>query len=169
MSETTGKTSEYQWQYRSVTTQSPPPAAGQQLQQTPHKYEQLAQPLSDSSRPLRSHRSLPYALDRPGRPQGSNRAHVGAPALAGLDHRAVVQGPQPAGPTNLPPPTFGGSVPHSPTGRLTPNSPGAGPSDEQLEDEDVEYGSGEQDEGEERPSMTAAELRAHKRKMKRFR
>ncbi|KAK3060374.1 hypothetical protein LTR53_020130, partial [Teratosphaeriaceae sp. CCFEE 6253] len=77
----------------------------------------------------------------------------------------------PVGTSNLPAATFGGSAPTSPAGgRLTPNSPGGDLDDEQLEDEEMAYGTADQgEEGEERPPMTAAELRAHKRKMKRFR
>ncbi|TKA49440.1 hypothetical protein B0A54_00106 [Friedmanniomyces endolithicus] len=81
--------------------------------------------------------------------------------------RVTNQGPQPVGTSNLPAATFGGSAPTSPVGRLTPNSPLG--DDEQLEDEEIGFGTAEQGEEEERPPMTAAELRAHKRKMKRFR
>jgi len=38
-----------------------------------------------------------------------------------------------------------------------------------MDDEDLEGEVGEQDDEEDKPPMTAAELRAHKRKMKRFR
>ena len=38
-----------------------------------------------------------------------------------------------------------------------------------VEDEEIDFTIAEQEEGTDRPPMTAAELRAHKRKMKRFR
>jgi len=79
------------------------------------------------------------------------------------------QGPQPVGTSALVPATFGGSAPTSPSDRLTPRSPAAAHHDEQMDDEDLEGEVGEQDDEEDKPPMTAAELRAHKRKMKRFR
>ncbi|TKA77853.1 hypothetical protein B0A55_05165 [Friedmanniomyces simplex] len=105
-------------------------------------------------------------IDRKPNEEGS-QTEAGAPALAHFQERVTNQGPQPVGTSNLPAATFGGSAPTSPVGRLTPNSPGGG--DEQLEDEEIGFGTAEQGEEEDRPPMTAAELRAHKRKMKRFR
>ena len=81
----------------------------------------------------------------------------------------MAQGPQPAGSADLPPATFGGSAPTSPAGRLTPHSPPGGLGDEQMDDEDMQGGALEPDDDEDKPPMTAAELRAQKRKMKRFR
>ena len=169
MSEAPGKLSEYQWQYPPIIAHSPTTASQQQVQSTPREHEQLKQSLSDTSRPSsRLHRSHPHTVNNTGRLQHDlDRSPFDAPALISYSQRH--EGLQLTGSANLPPPTFSGSVPNSPTGRLTPNSPGAGPNDEQLEDEDIGFGSGEQDEEEGRPPMTAAELRAHKRKMKRFR
>lgn len=38
-----------------------------------------------------------------------------------------------------------------------------------MDDDDVDIGAGDADDGIDKSKMTAAELRAHKRKMKRFR
>jgi hypothetical protein len=57
----------------------------------------------------------------------------------------------------------------SPAGRLTPRSGDVVHADEQLEDEDLDMMIGDDEDSEGKLPMTAAELRAHKRKMKRFR
>lgn len=76
------------------------------------------------------------------------------------------------GPPNVGHVSYRGSAPASPGDRLTPRSPASNTRD-QIEDDDdlVEYGGDdhEEDDDSEKPPMTAAELRAHKRKMKRFR
>jgi len=89
--------------------------------------------------------------------------------MAEFKEQLMSQGPQPVGSSALPPATFGGSAPTSPAGRLTPHSPNLGRADEHMEDEDLDGEGGEHDDDEDRPPMTAAELRAQKRKMKRFR
>ncbi|KAK6395716.1 hypothetical protein LTR65_010736 [Meristemomyces frigidus] len=173
MSGVAAKTSEYQWQAPSVTILNPPSTAQAQPQSTSaaEQLQYLREQANDASRPpLRSHRSFPYAIGPSSRLQHEvSQDQLDAPALAKLEERLVSQGPQPVGSSNLPPATFGGSAPASPAGRLTPDSPEADPSDEQLEDEEIDFGIAEQGEEEDRPPMTAAELRAHKRKMKRFR
>lgn len=85
--------------------------------------------------------------------------------------RVLSQGPQPTASSDLPQPTFGGSAPVSPVERLTPRSQEAitGQEEALLEDDEMDMEGAEQDEDAEKPPMTAAELRAHKRKMKRFR
>jgi len=98
----------------------------------------------------------------------SNDAPTG-PELDDYKERLTAQGPQPGGSSALPPATFGGSAPTSPAGRLTPHSPPGDQGDEPMDDEDLEGEGGEMDEEEGKPLMTAAELRAQKRKMKRFR
>jgi hypothetical protein len=70
--------------------------------------------------------------------------------------------------------TFGGSAPASPVSRLTPPSLSGEKSDEHehelehddFQDADILSGDGDD---EQKPAMSAAELRAQKRKMKRFR
>ena len=71
---------------------------------------------------------------------------------------------------NLQQPTFGGSAPASPAGQFSPSSPKVEEQGVPIEDEDIELGDAEdEDETVPKRPMTAAELRAHKRKMKRFR
>ncbi|KAI4724717.1 hypothetical protein E4T49_07546 [Aureobasidium sp. EXF-10728] len=60
------------------------------------------------------------------------------------------------------------SLPGSPSSHLSPHSQGVDPEDE-IADEDDQDASGDAEDGESKPPMTAAELRNQKRKMKRFR
>ncbi|KAK0304774.1 hypothetical protein LTR01_007273 [Friedmanniomyces endolithicus] len=171
MSGVPAKTDEYQWQHTPIS--SYPPLASTTILPQPAPPINLPgdqrQSLRDWNRPpLRSHKSFPYSLGPSSRVQeDGTQTASGGPALAQFEERVTNQGPQPVGTSNLPAATFGGSAPTSPVGRLTPNSPLG--DDEQLEDEEIGFGTAEQGEEEERPPMTAAELRAHKRKMKRFR
>jgi hypothetical protein len=116
----------------------------------------------DLKRPtMRSHKSFPYLLD------SKNNIHGGSESPSGLgdieEH-------------DVPNVTFGGSAPTSPISRLTPPSTHDCISGEKLEDQEDDLILDEKDEiddgdckDEERPPMTAAEIRAAKRKMKRFR
>lgn len=63
---------------------------------------------------------------------------------------------------------MGESLPGSPSSHVSPHSQGIEPDDE-IADEDDQDASGEAEDGENKPPMTAAELRNQKRKMKRFR
>jgi hypothetical protein len=116
----------------------------------------------DLKRPMiRSHKSFPYLLD--------NKSHLssGASSPSRLDEIE---------PHDLPNVTFGGSAPTSPISRLTPPSTHDGLSCEKEEDQgdDIilddkdDIGDCDGKDGE-KPPMTAAEIRAAKRKMKRFR
>ena len=120
--------------------------------------------------PLRSHRSFPYSLGPSSRQQydlsGSQSAVT---PLGDFAERVLSQGPQPTASAELQQPTFGGSAPTSPVGNLTPHSQENSQNDAQMEDEELEFGTIEQDLEADKVPMTAAELRAHKRKMKRFR
>jgi hypothetical protein len=116
----------------------------------------------DLKRPsIRTHKSFPYLLD------GKSHLNNGNESPSGLDE--IEQHDVP----NL---TFGGSAPTSPISRLTPPSTHDGGNMEKLEDQDDDLilddkddcGEGE-GKDEERAPMTAAEIRAAKRKMKRFR
>ncbi|KAG9598113.1 hypothetical protein KCU97_g4074, partial [Aureobasidium melanogenum] len=64
--------------------------------------------------------------------------------------------------------TLGESLPGSPSSHVSPHSQGIEPDDE-IADEEDQDASGEAEDGENKPPMTAAELRNQKRKMKRFR
>jgi hypothetical protein len=174
MSDAATKSGGYQWHQQSISSVPPPaPLALPQLQPAPIgsiSLDNRQLPLDGNRPPLRSHKSFPYSLGPSSRLQDDGAHSVGgAPALAEFKEVLTSQGPQPVGTSDLPPATFGGSAPTSPAGRLTPNSPGAAQNDEQMEDEEIGFGTAEQGDEEERPPMTAAELRAHKRKMKRFR
>ena len=121
---------------------------------------------------LRSIKSFPYSLGPSSRLQDDVVQEETNGSLSSFKERVLSQGPQPTASADLPPPTFGGSAPTSPVERLTPRSQetvAAGQDDAPMVDEEMDLEGGEQEEDGERPPMTAAELRAHKRKMKRFR
>ena len=114
----------------------------------------------DLKRPsIRSHRSFPYLLD-------SKSHHISASSLPTVNEIE---------PHDLPAVTFGGSAPTSPISRLTPPSTHDDAAEEKIEDEDDDIILDEKDEtadsdaNDEEKTMTAAEIRAAKRKMKRFR
>jgi hypothetical protein len=116
----------------------------------------------DLKRPMmRSHKSFPYLLD------GKHNLNSGASSPSRLDEIEA---------HDIPNITFGGSAPTSPISRLTPPSTHDGGSAEKEEDqsddlildEKDETGDDDGNDGE-RPPMSAAEIRAAKRKMKRFR
>lgn len=121
--------------------------------------------------PLRTIKSFPYSLGPSGRVQNESNQDEANGSLGGFKERVLSQGPQPTASADLAQPTFGGSAPTSPVERLTPKSQEAnmGQSEAPAEDEEMDFEAADQEEEEERPPMTAAELRAHKRKMKRFR
>lgn len=112
----------------------------------------------DLKRPsIRSHKSFPYLLD--------SKSHLNN-TLSTVDEIE---------PHDLPAVTFGGSAPTSPISRLTPPSTHDGTNEEKIDDDGDDIIIDEKDEGvdsdandDEKP-MTAAEIRAAKRKMKRFR
>lgn len=123
--------------------------------------------------PLRTIKSFPYSLGPSSRLQDEGGKGDANGSLDGFKERVLSQGPQPTASADLPQPTYGGSAPTSPAERLTPRSQEAvaagGQEDGTVEDDEMDLEGGEQEEDTERPPMTAAELRAHKRKMKRFR
>lgn len=119
----------------------------------------------DLKRPsMRSHKSFPYLLD------GKNHLNAGSDAPNGMDE--IEQ-------HDVPNVTFGGSAPTSPISRLTPpsthdNVPVTKVEEHEHEQEDDLFSDkddcGDDDiKDEDRPPMSAAEIRAAKRKMKRFR
>ncbi|KAL5120611.1 hypothetical protein ACEQ8H_001359 [Pleosporales sp. CAS-2024a] len=116
----------------------------------------------DLKRPLmRSHKSFPYLLDNKSHLNGGSGSSSG---LGDIEEHDV------------PNVTFGGSAPTSPISRLTPPSTHDGNACEKMEDQDDDLLLDEKDEDggseikdENRPPMSAAEIRAAKRKMKRFR
>lgn len=171
MSDKAAKTEGNQWQqlrtaaFDANVTSQPQAPGFSQLPRDPQTVE-------DQKRPsLRSHKSFPYSLGPSSRlAHNSSQGVSGGSGLRDFDERLISQGPQPGGTSDLPPATFGGSAPTSPASRLTPHSPGAGPSDEQVDEDELDFAMGDPEEEEDgKVPMTAAELRAQKRKMKRFR
>jgi hypothetical protein len=116
----------------------------------------------DLKRPsMRTHKSFPYLID------GKSNLNSGSNSPSGLDE--IEQ-------HDIPNISFGGSAPTSPISRLTPPSIHDNNNIEKMEEQDDDLILDEkddcgEDEGrdEDRPPMTAAEIRAAKRKMKRFR
>jgi hypothetical protein len=123
----------------------------------------------DLKRPLlRTHKSFPYTLEgkhqHPNGSESPSRERISMSNIDDLDS------------SEIPTVTFGGSAPASPVSRLTPPSPNDplnGEKDEPQGDEIImdekEDGSEEGPKDDEKPPISAAELRAQKRKMKRFR
>jgi hypothetical protein len=115
----------------------------------------------DLKRPtIRSHKSFPYLLD--------SKSHISnsTNSLPTVDEIE---------PHDVPAVTFGGSAPTSPISRLTPPSTHDGNVEEKVEDDgddiilDEKDETADSDANDEDKPMTAAEIRAAKRKMKRFR
>lgn len=168
-----GKHDGLQWDQASKTELST-----SRLQLPPASLDAVAtnvqQSNSAQSRPLlRTIKSFPYSLGPSSRLQNDFVQDDADAAPSGFQERVLSQGPQPTASADLPQPTFGGSAPVSPVERLTPRSQEAsgngGQGDVPVEDKEMDLEGGEPEEEGERPPMTAAELRAHKRKMKRFR
>ncbi|KAK3708667.1 hypothetical protein LTR37_011389 [Vermiconidia calcicola] len=128
-----------------------------------------------SGRPsLRSYKSFPYSMGPSSRRQDeASRGQSTADVLGGSTQRVLSQGPQATATSNLRERTYGGSAPTSPIGHLTPDSSKVEQNengiDMEMEDDDLDSDAAELEEEAGRPPKTAAELRAQKRKMKRFR
>ena len=173
MSGAVAKVNEYQWQHPDTTALDTTAPAQSQLgnSQLPSVSQKPQQTPAEQTRPpLKSHKSFPYSLGPSSRLQNEvGQQQPSASILGDFQERVLAQGPQPTGSADLQQPTFGGSAPTSPVGRLTPYSPAAGQDDEPMDDEVIDFGTADQDDEVEKRPMTAAELRANKRKMKRFR
>ncbi|KAF2244252.1 homeobox-domain-containing protein [Trematosphaeria pertusa] len=124
----------------------------------------------DLKRPLlRTHKSFPYTLD--------SKHHHSNGADSPSRERISMSNIDEVDSSEMPTVTFGGSAPASPVSRLTPPSPHDAvngeknePQGDEIITEDMDEKSGEDGvKEEEKAPMTAAELRAQKRKMKRFR
>jgi hypothetical protein len=123
----------------------------------------------DLKRPLlRTHKSFPYAtLDGKHHSNGADSPSRDRISMSNLDDLDS---------NEIPAVTFGGSAPASPVSRLTPPSPHDVSNGEDVKVQGDEIITEERDdmiddtlEDKEKPPMTAAEIRAQKRKMKRFR
>ncbi|KAH9844861.1 Homeodomain [Teratosphaeria destructans] len=174
MSGTTTKHDDYQWQRPRAsainhTSETLPPLHSTLLyqQDLPASSNNLARP------PLGPPRGYPHPLEPSSLLQHEARsAQTAVPTSGGaMETRSAYNGSQAVEASDLPAATFGENAAASPTSRLTPTSAEGELAEEPIDDEeDIGFGSAGQPEGEEdRPPMTAAELRAAKRKMKRFR
>ena len=168
MSETPGKATDYNWQPQSYLTT----ATQASREEGAHRFERLPQTqgqLSDDGRPQqpRSYKSYPYSLGP------SSRIPHDGPVTAeeSSNETRLVQGSQATGTSESQAGTFGRSAPTSPNNRLTPRSGENAQHDEPMLDDidEDDLGPAEGDDGVDKSKMTPAELRAHKRKMKRFR
>jgi hypothetical protein len=129
-------------------------------------------PLDMQRRPmLRTHRSFPYTI----RPSGHS-LHPSDHSLDGSGgspvpqrERITISKLEELDSGELSNVTFNGSAPASPVSRLTPPSPCGERSDEHEDTHEGGTLSGDGGEDEQNPPISAAELRAQKRKMKRFR
>ncbi|KAF2871899.1 hypothetical protein BDV95DRAFT_492933 [Massariosphaeria phaeospora] len=157
-----------EWQasdIKALDTTSPPHSDGDMallhVEVTGHSFD-LKRPL------LRTHKSFPYPLDNKHHINGMDspsRERISISNLEDLDSADM---------SNV---TFGGSAPASPVSRLTPPSPHDvlncdkhdSQDDEIIMDEKDEEKSDECGKSEDKPPISAAELRNQKRKMKRFR
>lgn len=118
--------------------------------------------------PLRTAKSFPYILD--------NKLHHSNGTDSPSRERVALSTIDDLESHEMATVTYGGSAPASPVSRLTPPSPHEhldGAKDESHDDdivlEDNQDCSEEPPKEEQKPAMTAAEIRAQKRKMKRFR
>lgn len=153
-------TAENEWQSSSIQAEEHTPPHSD-CEMTALQIEEASSTF-DLKRPsIRSHKSFPYLLD-----SKSHLSHGGATSLPTVDELE---------PHDLPNVTFGGSAPTSPISRLTPSSTNDGNAEMKAEDEGDEIILDDKEEpidsdaNEEDKPMTAAEIRAAKRKMKRFR
>lgn len=172
MSDTPAKATDYHWQPPSYHTTASRPSQ----EEGAHGFEPptLTQGhADDDARPqLRSYKSFPHSMGSSSRLAHDAPVSTEARQSESMHgQRLVAQGPQPSGTSDLQPAPFGGSAPTSPSGRMTPRSGENTHHDEQMLDDidEDEDGPHDGDDGVDKSKMTPAELRAHKRKMKRFR
>lgn len=151
-------TVENEWQSSSTRTEEHTPPHSD-CDMTALQVEEASSTYGLKRPTIRSHKSFPYLLD--------NKSHsVNSSSLPTVDEIE---------PHDLPTVTFGGSAPTSPISRLTPSSTNDGNAEEKVEEDvddiilDEKDEDADSDANDEDKPMTAAEIRAAKRKMKRFR
>ncbi|GAB7363073.1 hypothetical protein MBLNU230_g3365t1 [Neophaeotheca triangularis] len=172
MSDGRTKQHDFQWHPPPLPNRGPmshqgPPSA----RIAEHSFQGPGAP-EDTSRPtLRPSNSFPYSLGPSNHTQhDTSLPRLAAPPNTVSAERHNVQGSQPTNTSDSHSAAFGGSAPTSPAPRLTSRSE-TQQHEASGEDEDIDIddaAEGNEEEGE-RPPMTAAEIRAQKRKMKRFR
>jgi hypothetical protein len=172
MSDTPVKATDYDWQAPSYLTT----ASQTSREEGAHDYERLTptQGRVDDETQLhvRSLKGFSYPLGPSGcvsHEPTSNPKQL--PNESSHVQHLVGSGSQATGAEDNQPTGFGGSAPASPSGRLTPQSGENTQNDDQMLDDidEDDLGPAEGDDGVDKTKMTPAELRAHKRKMKRFR
>jgi len=171
MSETPGKATDYHWQPPSYLTTATPASR----EEGAHGYERQTQSqgqLSDEVQPQpRSYKSYPYSLGPSTRVSHDTPASAEEASSQTIPSQPLVQASQTTGSSETQGAPFGRSAPTSPNNRLTPRSGENAQHDEPMLDDidEDDLGPAEGDDGVDKSKMTPAELRAHKRKMKRFR
>ncbi|KAF2761130.1 homeobox-domain-containing protein [Pseudovirgaria hyperparasitica] len=113
---------------------------------------------------LRTHEAFPYSVQRPSSHPTPLDSDNSSPTPKQDRTTMSDLGEERQTPIN-----YGGSAPPSPVSRLTPPSPSAAKSDSQDESGDEDCEDDMLDDEEPKRPLTAQELRAQKRKMKRFR
>lgn len=169
MSDRAAKTNDYYSQYAPHSTQHIPRSSIQHGQVSGHE-QNRDYPYDQPRHPLRSYKSSPYVLGQ-STSLGYQGSHDDSNHLSteGFHGRMVSHGHQPVRTTDSQPTTGAVSSASSPTDRLTPRSESAHAKEQHDDDEVIDVGGDDQDDEAEKVTMTAAELRAAKRKMKRFR
>lgn len=153
------------------------PYASQSVYQTPSTSSHSNQSMYggvhdhsyDHSRPtLPSYNGLNHSLNSVSQSGHEQYGAMDRSQAANFDHHWDPRS-RPAGETiDSHQATYSHSASASPVDRLTPRSP-SNTKDQQDDDDLIEFGGDDQDDDNDKPPMTAAELRAQKRKMKRFR
>jgi hypothetical protein len=119
---------------------------------------------------LKTHKSFPFALKTSGLSLNGNTglSHSSSPVsqeritISNIEEEVI-----PA--TDMPTVTYGGSAPASPVSRLTPPSPVGAKKEEQMDTDQLSFDDEPNDDQDQKPALSVQELRAQKRKMKRFR
>lgn len=169
MSDAAAKTNDYYSQYAPHSTQYHPRSSIQHGQVSSHD-ESRDHAYDPGRHSLQSYKSSPYVLGQSSH-LGYQGSHDGSntPTVEGFHERMLPQGPQPVCTADSQPTTGAVSAASSPTDRLTPRSESAHTKEQHDDDEVIDIGPDDQDDEAEKVPMTSAELRAAKRKMKRFR
>lgn len=161
MSDATAKADDYYSQYAPHSSQYQRRGAMHHGYTSTHD-DGRGHPYDEARQSLRSYKNSPYGLEPS--PQLGNQGGQHDPNHSYQD-RTLPQGAQLARTADSQP-TTGAS---SPTDRLTPRSESAHAKEQHDDDDVIDLGGDDPDEEGEKVPMTAAELRAAKRKMKRFR
>lgn len=165
MSDATAKADDYYSQYAPHSTQYHPVGSVQRGHVSAH-YENRQHPYDEASHSLRLYKSSPYApepstqLPYEGGHHDTNQSFQG---------RMIPHDARPVRTADSQPTTGALSTASSPTDRLTPRSESAHAKESHDDDDVVDLGGEDPDDEGEKVPMTAAQLRAAKRKMKRFR